>query len=240
MDRLVEELKKIAKQCPLESDYNWEIPANVPIQIPLEISDTYHRNIYLKENLKKELKSDANLGIHYWVIQGWGGIRTFKKTPENSDRICEFLSHLEKGNLRKSEFSVISSLSKIASFIAPEKYAIYDSRSIYALNWLIFLYSDEKLLFPQPTGRSAKLAEFDMGTIFRLSGYTYKYREYKTAYFEYCTLLTYLSKKVYSEDRPYKMEMLLFLVAPSAIVKSIKSSVSLSIKQVGDWDCNEK
>jgi hypothetical protein len=55
------------------------------------------------------------------------------------------------------------------------------------------------------------------------------YKSYKTAYFEYCELLNFLSKEVYGEDKPYKVEMLLFLIAPTKIIECIEKKTTITI-----------
>jgi len=229
MQKMIEHLKQLSEALRLEDNYNWEIPSNTPILIPPNISDNYSRNIHLKEHLGESLERDSGLKIHYWIIQEWGGIRTFKKNERNDQKISEFKSQLDYGELKRPTFNLISSLSKIASFMQPDKYAIYDSRAIYALNWLIFCHSEQKKLFPQPAGRSAELAKYDIQTIIRLADNGHEYRSHKTAYHDYCDLLKGLSMEVYDDDNPYKVEMLLFLAAPTVIIDSIRSSVSISI-----------
>ena len=229
MQKLIEQLKQLSETLRLEDNYTWEVPSNTPVSIPSNIFDNFSRNIYLKENLRKSLENDDELKNHYWIIQEWGGIRTFKKNGRNDQRITEFKSQLDSGTLKRPTFNLISSLSKIASFMQPNKYAIYDSRAIYALNWLLFCYSEKKQLFPQPAGRSAELAKYDIQTIIRLADKGHEYKSHKTAYHDYCRLLKELSKNVYSDDNPYKVEMLLFLAAPTKIIDSIMSSVSISI-----------
>ncbi|ENU57800.1 hypothetical protein L291_2288 [Acinetobacter guillouiae MSP4-18] len=132
--------------------------------------------------------------------------------------------------LTKNSFDCISSFSKVASFINPDNHAIYDSRVIYALNWLIFNYAPEIELFYQPLGRSSELAKYDMQTIFRLSKKKYVYRSNKSAYQDYCKLMKVLSIEVYGKgSKPYLLEMLLFVIAPIKIVGEIEAKVSVAI-----------
>jgi len=208
----------------------WSIPLNCPIPIPDSLKDGYERNVYLKECLHPVIGGDNALDCHYWIIQEWGGIGSFKKNARNNLRIQAFLGRLETAKLKRSEFECISSLSKVASFIDPTKYAIYDSRAIYTLNWILFAYANATELFPQPIGRSADLAKYDQQTIFRLSGRRHSYRDYKVSFHEYCNLMRSLSSEVFGEgSKPYRMEMLLFAIAPSWILQDIEKSVSLAI-----------
>ena len=123
----------------------------------------------------------------------------------------------------------ISSLSKLSSFWEPARYAIYDSRAVFALNWIIFRYSKDKQLFPRPTGRNAEISKYDIETLFTLSGIDHRYRSHTTAYHEYCSLLEDLSEQIYGSRKPYFAEMLLFLAAPTKIIEDIKRSVTVTI-----------
>ncbi len=229
MDSFVKKLKKLADEYPLEN-FEWDIPSNCPIQIPAECNSGFLKNIYLKENFHKTISKDQTLASHYWSIQDWGGIGSFKKNDKNDLRIRTFLGQLEKNALTKNTFECISSLSKVASFVNPDKYAIYDSRAIYAINWLLFNHSSSAELFPQPSGRSAELSKYDMQTIFRLTKRQFSYRSHKVAFHQYCGLLKELTPQVFDKNsKPYKVEMLLFMIAPTQIVSQIESSVSLEI-----------
>lgn len=229
VDGLVKALKELSEESPLEN-FQWDIPSNCPIIIPKEHDSGYLKNIYLKDNFKETIRGDKTLGSHYWVVQDWGSIGSFKKNDKNNIRIKNFLRELENNSLTRNTFECIPSLSKIASFINPDKYSIYDSRAIYTLNWLIFNHSSSTELFPQPIGRSAELSKYDMQTIFRLTKRQFSYRSHKVAFHQYCALLNKLAPQIFGEDRkPYKVEMLLFMVAPTKIVSQIESSVSLTI-----------
>ena len=218
----IDELKNIYDL----SNFEWEIPANCPVSIPKSEFSNFQKNVFLKNNLKRAIVEDHTLSVHYWVIQDWGGIGSFKKNERNNKRIVNFLKELEKGKLTKANFDAISSLSKVASFMNPEEYVIYDSRVIYGLNWLLFNFSKSNKLFPQPVGRSAALAKYDTQTIFRLSGENYEYYSYKEAFHEYCKLIKQLSA---DKTKPYLLEMFIFAIAPTWVVKDIEKTVSLKV-----------
>ena len=228
MDKLIKRLEELLIQVPLEKNFDWEFPI-APINIPENIDGTYLKNIYLKENFNKVLQNDLNLENHYWIIQKWGGIKSLKQNDRNDEKINKFKKQLPTGKLTKEIFSLISSFSKLASFINPNEYAIYDSRAIYSLNWLLFNFTDETELYLQPSGRNPKLSQYDLSTIFNLTKKNITYKSYKTAYFEYCKLLKFLSKEVYGEDKPYKIEMLLFLIAPTKIIECIEKKTTIMI-----------
>jgi len=228
MDKLIKRLKELSIQVSLEENFDWEFPIS-PINIPENINGTYFKNIYLKENFNKVLQNDLNLENHYWIIQEWGGIKSLKQNDRNDEKIHKFKKQLPTKKLTKEIFSLISSFSKLASFIKPNEYAIYDSRAIYSLNWLLFNFTDETELYPQPSGRNPKLSQYDLSTIFNLTKKDITYKSHKIAYFEYCELLKFLSKEVYDEDKPYKIEMLLFLIAPTKIIECIEKKTTITI-----------
>ncbi len=229
-EKLIEALNGLKVEYPIEQKFQWDIPEECPLDIPLDNVDIYSKNIYLKEKFQECLKSDATLKSHYWIIQKWGGISSFKKNENNDKRIRKFIDELNDGELTKDSFSVISSFSKIASFLEHKNYVIYDSRVIYALNWLLIKYTNEEKLFPQPSGRNKELVKYDMQTILNLSNKNYTYKTHQSAYFEYCKFIRELSSKIYEEDKPYKLEMLLFTIAPGVIVDDIKKSVKINIE----------
>lgn len=231
MNDLVNKLKWIAKISNLDR-FEWTIPSDCPVAIPEANLSGYAKNVYLKENFLSIIGRDQTLKSHYWAIQEWGGIGSFKRTEKNDQRIRSFLGELEKRKLTRRSFECISSLSKVASFIDPVEYFIYDSRAIYSLNWLLFNYSNAEALFPQPVGRSSDLAKYDMQTIFRLSKRQFEFRSYKVAFHQYCTLIKHLSPGVFGKDsKPYKLEMLLFMIAPTWIIQNVESTVLLEIKK---------
>lgn len=229
MHKLISILKDLSVQHDVKK-YEWGMPENCPILIPKHLISNFERNIYLKENLQTVLNRDDCFSVYYWIIQEWGGIGSFKRNVINDAKIIKFLSDLKKKTLTKASFERISSFSKIASFLNPNDYVIYDSRVIYALNWLLFNYAPDVDLFIQPQGRNSELVKYDMQTIFRLSGKIHNFRSHKTAYHEYCDLMKQLSLEVYSvNSQPYLLEMLLFDIAPKVIVKDIERKVTLKI-----------
>jgi len=84
-------------------------------------------------------------------------------------------------------------------------------------------------LYPQPSGRNPKLSQYDLPTIVRLSKKGNTYKSHKTAYQEYCKLLKHLSREVFNDEKPYKVEMLLFIIAPTIIIDCIKEKTKLTI-----------
>jgi hypothetical protein len=116
MNEMIDHLKEIAKLIDLKNDYYWELPDGLPIGIPDSVTDSFHRNVYLKENLAPELERDTDLRLHYWIIREWGGIRSFQVGDRNDEVIRKFKSEVQQGRLTRTSFMSISSLSKLSSF----------------------------------------------------------------------------------------------------------------------------
>lgn len=227
IQRLVKKLKDMAEQIDIEKTYSWETPSS-PLDIPDDIHGDYEKNVYLKHHLNALLTDDFS-SVDYWIVRQWGGIKSFKQNQTNDLRIVKFKKQLQKGVLTRESFGLISSFSKIASFLYPENYAIYDSRVIYALNWLLLTHTDTHEFFLQPTSRNTTMTKYDMGTILRLRDPGMEYVSYKTSYHQYCVLMQELSMQVYGSIYPYLLEMLLFTAAPSLVLGEIMSSVNLII-----------
>jgi len=183
------------------------------------------------------ISNDIKLNIeqYFWIINKWGGIESFKNTDKNQVRINIFSNQLEKRKLTGDSFSVISSLSKIASFQDPENYFVYDSRTIYTLNWLLLKSKlHDAFYFPMPESRNSKLTLFDLNTIIayrnkeRIFTESKKYTikpillDYQTAYFEYCDLIKYLHKHILQDQPIWFIEILLFTIADNIIFKEVK------------------
>ena len=101
-NKMIAAIQNLAKTLPLEKHFTWEIPANVPIDIPHNITNAFDRNIYLKEHLAKKLENDNELEFHYWIIREWGGIKTFQINELNNQKIREFRQQLNHNRLRLS------------------------------------------------------------------------------------------------------------------------------------------
>ncbi|WP_281226324.1 hypothetical protein [Flavobacterium aquiphilum] len=246
MTSLIDTLKKYKQSVDLENrfDYNFDIDTNIfSDQEKNELfknENIFSRNIRLKELIKTKTKGSYKLtDLNFWIINKWGGIQTFKQNENNLKKIETFSNQLAKSKLTKDTFSTISSLSKVSSFIEPDNYVIYDSRVIYAINWLIMTTKPTGLkYFPMPTGRNKKLVDFDINTIIHLTHLeSYQngeeiFYKHSVAYFEFCELIKTLSKTVFDDQtiKPYYLEMLLFTIADNEIFRELIKRTTVEIK----------
>ena len=230
-NKIFESISDLVLKIDLENNYDWEIPLNCPIEIPADITGNYRKNIFLKEHLGQLLNKDESLDAHYWLIQEWGGIRNFKKNGKNSEKIRDFITSLLNKKLTLQTFSTISSLSKVAAFLEPDLYSIYDSRVIFTLNWIILNNIEKPFLFPQPPSRNAVVSGIEIETLALFSKIQYSTISKKTAYFEYCNLLKEIATELNDETKPYDIEMALFVAAPSVIADDIKNRTIVTINR---------
>lgn len=249
MENILAELTRFSREIDLSERFQWafngEFLNSIP-QVGSYINNAkgyFEQNEVLKFQLTKYFQqnpSDID-ELHFWIINQWGGIRTFKNTVENRDKIIAFKKEIASGKLTRKTFSTISSLSKLSSFWDCKNYVIYDSRVIYSLNWLILKLAREKKYFPTPAGRSEIIANYNIDTIIRLFHRDRiqdqdLYYSYKEAYHQYCQLMQDWSSKIWSDtystrcQYPFYLEMLLFLIADKEIFEDMKSSIKITIK----------
>lgn len=249
MKKVLEQLKHYAQNIDLSSRFEWEFDGTFLDSIPQigkyinsTFQNSFKRNIELKLKLTEYFQkkpSDVD-GLHFWIINDWGGIKNFKRTPKNIQKINNYRNEIKRGYLSRNSFSTISSLSKLSSFWDCRNYIIYDSRVIYALNWLILKWSQEKKYFPTPAGRNEIIANYDIDTIVRLFHIHSDqskdlYYNYKEAYQRYCALIKDWSSQVwtdeYRKEYPFYLEMLLFCISDKEIFEDMKKSINIEIKR---------
>ncbi len=228
---MIKYFKNLYKTIDLNERYEWDVTSDCPIQLPLEAMSNYYKNKYLKLNLKEKLRDFDNLSTQYWVIQNWGGIKSFKRTKKNDEKIREFYGELKRRKLSRNSFSTISSLSKISSFYDCHNYFIYDARAIFALNWIIFKCENPNTqkLFPQPIGRNSIINKFDLSTIVNLSNKKFSYYNPKEAYFQYCSLLIKMNHFVCPNEETFVLEMILFVASVKEIAEDISETIKINI-----------
>lgn len=236
LDNLGTLLQKYTKNISLEDRFTWEFPTDgLPDELipTLPAGNAFKKNVFLKEHLSRYLP-DETRNLEYWIVQKWGGIRGFKRGAENNDRIKTFYKQLANGAVSKDLLGRISSLSKIASFFDPKKYAIYDARATFSLNWLLLKSGATEGFFPVPTGRNTEINKYNIETIIRLKCGDRRdlFFNAEDAYFEYITLLHDLSGEIWDIPErkivPYYLEMLLFVIAPQEVLNDIKTSVKIA------------
>ncbi len=214
----------------------------------LSKADSFEREIKLKEILSKKLRKFKDekstfYDLSNWIIQDWGGINA--SLESNKKIIDDYL----RGEI---SFDRISSSSKIASFMYPEHYIIYDSRVAYTLNWIILSEEAGNMFFPIPEGRNAKMSAFEMNVLIRLKNVNKYFPKEKIdrlfinnidksifipkkeAYSILNALVKKISKLLWQEEKNkqsnlYFTEMLLFSIADTEIFNEIVQSLQLNI-----------
>ncbi|PIV41079.1 MAG: hypothetical protein COZ31_05200 [Nitrospirae bacterium CG_4_10_14_3_um_filter_44_29] len=225
----------------LDVRFDWDfspdgLPTAVIADLPPE--NCFMKNISLKKALQRHLP-DKSKEMEYWIIKQWGGIRRFKKDKKNDERINALYRQLDSGRLSRDISSCISSFSKIASFYNPDKYAIYDARATFSLNWLLLKAGLTAGFFPVPAGQNTAITKYDIETVIRLKygDNNNLFLKPSVAYFEYCNLLKELSSRIWNDaerkNMPYYLEMLLFVIAPREIVADMKQSINIEIRTSG-------
>jgi hypothetical protein len=119
--------------------------------------NAFEENVLLKEIVSKKIESKENKIEYYnWVVKKWGGIPKFNKSIEF---INYFFKEINTGIIGYKNYSIISSLSKIAAFTSPEEYFIYDSRVAFTLNWLLIKSKKKTSYFFIPKSRNTFIIE---------------------------------------------------------------------------------
>lgn len=213
----------------IDHSFAWKIPKNCPVTLTPNTTPK-QQHIELKTILSKKLHEDSTLKTHYWIIREWGGIKGFNQNPTNDELLRRLPDYLASGVLPKEIAERLSSFSKVASFLFPKQYAIYDSRVIFSLNWLLLKHQREKaLLFEQPQTRNATLSKYHLETIIRLSGLNVGYGKQEQAFHRYCQMMRDFSQILFNDaDKPYQAEMLLFQIAPNLIIQDIHKTIQLN------------
>ncbi|MCR8666216.1 hypothetical protein NO995_00835 [Aestuariibaculum sp. M13] len=246
MQNVILKLKAFSEQVDLRKrfDYNFDVTDSIFSQNESELlsneNNPFDQNVKLKWILSEKYKQHTEQNfIDFWIINNWGGIRGFKPNERNIDKVQRFKKQLEKQKLSLDCFTTISSLSKLASFIYPDHFVIYDSRVIYTLNWLILTCENEngfkQPYFPMPSGRNRIIADFDMNTIINIS-HVNEYIDNKPlyvtpqeAYFNFCDFIRTNAPLIYGPDaKPYELEMLLFTLADKEIFNELKEQIQIT------------
>ena len=178
----------------------------------LEKESPLKRQIKLKRLVSKELMDNfEHWDANEWIVHEWGGIRRFN--VNNHHRIFAFRDQLTHGSL--DNLNCISSLSKIASFVRPQSFFVYDSRVAFAINGILldFVKQHPKernhvVFFPIPSapGQRKQQMEFAINRTVLNAPFIPE----ADSYIDYNKLVLTLGKKLNNNQPPCWVEMLLF------------------------------
>lgn len=264
MEPIIKYLNKYSNSDFLINNFSYKFPISDQIFESDERTEInsktnwFDKNIYIKHLLSKKMKnndpdSDYYKKLCFWIINDWGGIQSFKNNEKNIKRIKVSFKELGESRLSSDIFSVISSISKIFSFYDIEKYVIYDSRVIFALNWLILKYNllnKDFKFFPQPDGRNRIIANFNICSLInyyylcknkndKFEGLYYNRDE---SYFKYVNLIKSINSKIWKNDEnnkyPFYTEIILFCLSEEIIINEIKEELGIRILNKLDNEMN--
>ena len=232
---LIKAIRDLDSCISLEDKFKWKIPEGCPISIPETCKTQFQENWHLKTNMRKVLSNTKDLTPHYWLIRNWGKIPRFGTGKISRDpAIIDIVRRCEEGGTIELDFDGIASLSKIAAFLVPDKYAIYDSRAVYALNWLLVRHLPKEKRFRQPLGRSTLFRDYNTETLYELSETKNEIRAWRNSYGSYCELLIKLSEAALNKTNPYYLEMLLFTAAKVSIPSELKKHVTVTFSNTNN------
>ena len=242
MDKLIKDIAELANRIDLSKRFiwnDWETDfENSKLFCPnekkevLEQQNGFEKNVALKKVLHNKFKSNSNTDLAFWYIRKWGGINNFK--DKNSDIVGSAIAK-SSNNEYLTNLNSISSLSKVTSVVNIENQVIYDSRVVFALNWLILKrFGGNLKFFPIPEGRSSIASNFDIGTIINFKFHKRfhekdLYFEPKQAYEEFCKMIKSINSAVYSDNKnePFRLEMLLFTAFSKEIIEDMRDCIKI-------------
>lgn len=185
----------------------------------------YKQQIALKEVLSQELNGRFDRDeINTWIVRRWGGIPKFG-TGRNtiSYYVTDFSNNLIQN--RYNDLKNIPSLSKIASFVNPEEYFIYDSRVAVSLNAILLSLHiihntqewNDVLFYPMPQSNGSNHRTEIMKDLIQERTNGMGHFLEGRVYYSYCKLIKDLYASVFPDNQcqhhPYEIEMLLFVLA---------------------------
>lgn len=237
IDKIVSYLREVILKEPIESRYKWQFKLDESSSMPIELND-YQKCIWLRENLKDKIqtlyKTDSEeFKIQYqWIISKWGGIR-LGDVDKLHNLVTDFINNKDLGT--NKNFDRISSVSKVATFMFPQEYIIYDSRVAFTMNWILLSQGLTNKFFPIPEGRNSKMLNFDVNVIINLmfKGEISVLIPKNEAYNEMNDLITKINYKLWNTDEErkniYLTEMLLFSIADTYIIDDIKRRINIQL-----------
>lgn len=235
----------------IENKYLWKFDLGMAKQLLgydfATEKNAYQQTVKLKALLVEKLAASQDFGSGYkygeYFVEIWGGVRTNKALKEKLEPFYDQRTvKLDQLGLAQT-LKGVSSWSKYLSLLNTDA-AIYDSRVAYSINAINYIKGNRIIMFPMPDGRSPRLSLVDIESLFLLSQLsagrnfitdedfehrqisarvkkkyyldeTVAYRQYLKMIGEVCTQLN-LPKSDH-----FKIEMLLFALAPSDIFKAL-------------------
>jgi hypothetical protein len=211
----------------------------------------FERNVILKKILCEILCSEELIEnrkkIFKWIVNKWGGINV-----RDENKLYGLVTGVLKQTPKANEwaFENIASVSKVLSFMAPEKYIIYDARVAYSINWILLKTNSSSVFFPMPESRNSKLNAIDISSLIRLNNvkqYSNKigskkiisncdkevFLDKSKAYSKLCNLINEINIQLWEDDKkiyPFYTEMLMFSLADTEIFADILTSCKLTIQ----------
>jgi len=206
------------------------------------LSSNYEKTVQLKSKLQDLLKNASTFDERYpigeYFVRDWGGVKTNKNLKETLAAFNDLSSPYGIGTLEG-----ISTWSKYLSLLHDNAH-IYDSRVAYAINAINYISGTSDYVFSSPDSRNAKLGLIDIETLFVVAKLTtseeflskdiLKHRQVASktkrelylpesiTYDVYLDLLSRTEVKMnLSEGEAFKVEMLLFCLAPQNIFESL-------------------
>ncbi|MBK1813113.1 hypothetical protein JHL18_21055 [Clostridium sp. YIM B02505] len=247
-----------------EELYNYDIPKDKDLMLLKEkgiisfeqcqelqqMESSFEKNAELKLMVSSGLNKmdsiqDRKL-VYKWIVSTWGGINSINVEKLNSS-VEDFLKKRAEG-ANYSKIESRASVTKVLSFIDPEKYIIYDTRVAYSINWILLKTNASEMFFPMSEGRNSKLTGVNIETLIRLSRaseYLNNLEDKKVmskvdkkvfiedalAYPMLCDLISDINDKLWNDDRrkyPFYTEMLLFAIADNIIFEDILKTCCIS------------
>jgi hypothetical protein len=235
----------------IESRYSWEFKnetAQVILDFDFSIfPNAYQRTIHLKSMLSEKILESNDFGSSFiygeYFVKDWGGVKTNKTLQDKLEPFFQWRGcPIDTSKLPRT-LDGVSSWSKYLSLICDDA-AIYDSRVAYAINTINYLSKNCSLFFPMPAGRSPRLNIVDIETLFVLGHISNEesfitnedlahrqvssrlkkkyYLPEAQTYALYLQLLQKITKilNLKSEEH-FKIEILLFALAPNEIFKNL-------------------
>ena len=207
--------------------------------------DWYSKTVQLKQDLRAMLEASTNTDTRFHIaryyIEDWGRVSTNKSLRVVIDALSERLVR-SNSDFHNIPLKGVSSWSKYLCLCC-DRAAIYDSRVAYSINAIRYMAGDADQFFPIPEGRRPRLTLIDIETLFVVSllksgaldlEKDFRHRQFSArakkrfhiddnqTYSVYLQLLDDTAKALgLPRDEFYKVEMLLFALAPGKVLADL-------------------